>query len=134
MDYQETAVAGKQWKRCYAIDIQNPLGVTPTIAMQEEVVTTVGTSVFRERTGNVLVPFDPAAEVALLDPTTGESLGATMTQGQIHVALWSLYMSKALERDVMLANSYPDPVPEAVPEVPVTPEDAPVPEVPVVPE
>lgn len=99
MDYQETTVAGKQWKRCYAIDIQNPYGQTPTVTMHEEVITQVNDAVFHQRTGNVQVPFDPSAEIALLDPATGAPLGVTMTQGQIHVALWSLYMTKALERD-----------------------------------
>lgn len=99
MDYQETTVSGKQWKRCYAIDIQNPSGGAPSVTMHEEVITQVNDEVFNRRTGSVHVPFDPAAEIALMNPATGESLGVTMTQGQIQVALWSLYMTKALERD-----------------------------------
>ena len=102
MDYQEAPVAGKRWKRCYAINIKNQLGQTPSVEMFEEVVTTLEEDTFKKSSGSLQVLFDPSAEIPLLDPTTGLSLGVSMTQGQIHVALWSLYMMSALARDAAL--------------------------------
>lgn len=98
-DYKETTVTGSQWQRCCAINIDNTYGQAPTVRLQEEQITNVNGELFKKPVGGLSVPFDLAAEIELLDPTTGLPLGATMTQGQIHVALWSLYMQAAAARD-----------------------------------
>jgi hypothetical protein len=44
--------------------------------------------------------FDPVAGLfPLVNPETGEPLGQTMTHAQLYVALHSLYMHLAQERD-----------------------------------
>lgn len=98
-DYKETTVNGTQWTRCCGVHISNRYGQTPQITLQEERLTTVGGEIFQQGAGGINLEFNPSEVIQLLNPATGEPLGQTMTQGQIHVALWSLYMKKAAERD-----------------------------------
>jgi hypothetical protein len=67
--------------------------------MSEELVTIVGDQTFTRSVGGLNIPFDPSSVIELLNPADGTPLGASMTQAQIHVAIWSLYMAKAAERD-----------------------------------
>lgn len=99
MNYKESTLSGSQWQRCVRVTIDNQYNQTPQITMHEERITVVGDNTFRENVGAVYAAFDPNAEIALLNPDTGEALGTTMTQGQIHLAMWSLYMQLASERD-----------------------------------
>ena len=102
-DYKATSVSGNQWQRCNAIYIQNNYQQTPQITMQEEQLTLVGDQTFQRGVGGINVTINPDEVITLLNPADGTPLGATMTQGQIHVALWSLYMQKAAERDAAVA-------------------------------
>ncbi len=104
-NYKETQVSGQQWQRACAIHIQNNYGQTPQITIQEEQLTKVGDELFQKGAGGISIAFDPNEVIALRHPVTGELMGETMTQGQIHVALWSLYMQKAAERDTPLVNA-----------------------------
>ena len=99
MDYKASEISGNQWQRCCAVNIQNSYGRTPQITLQEEILTNINGEIYQKGAGGINIAFDPSEVIPLLDPTTGEPLGATMTQGQIHVALWSLYMMKAQARD-----------------------------------
>jgi hypothetical protein len=99
MDYKASDISGNQWQRCCAINISNQYGRTPQILLQEEILTDISGELYQKGAGGINITFNPAEEIPLLDPVTGAPLGATMTQGQIHVALWSLYMMKAAERD-----------------------------------
>lgn len=98
-NYQDTPVSGNKWQRCCSVSISNEYQQTPRVFLQEEQITEVGGERFKKPVGGLSITFDPAAVINLLDPTTGASLGTTMTQGQIHVALWSLYMQAAAARD-----------------------------------
>lgn len=53
---------------------------------------------------SLTVPFDPDEVIALRDPTTWELTGASMTAGQLYVALASTYWQKALERDASASD------------------------------
>lgn len=107
MNYKESDLSGSQWQRCNRITIDNRYEQTPQITMHEEIMTVVGGKRFQENAGAVYVTFDPNAVIELLNPETGEPLGATMTQGQIHVALWSLYMAQAAARDAAPPQQMP---------------------------
>jgi len=98
-NYKETNVNSAQWQRCKSITIRNEYMETPIIYMQEEVITVANDTVISKLVPLIDFVFNPADVVELLNPTTGESLGQTMTFEQIYVALWSLYMSKAAARD-----------------------------------
>lgn len=99
MNYKESTLSGSQWQRCVRVTIDNNYGQTPQITMHEERITVVGEQQFKENVGAVYAAFDPDAEIALLDLETGEPTGAVVTHGQIQLAIWSLYMAKAKERD-----------------------------------
>lgn len=101
-DYKEQNVSGNQWQRCCNIHISNSYGRVPTITMQEEQLTNINGELFQKGAGGINVEFNPDANIPLLNPADGTPLGTTMTQGQIHVALWSLYMQKAAERDAVI--------------------------------
>jgi hypothetical protein len=99
----ETTVTGTQWNRCNAIHIQNTYGQKPQVTMQEEQITLIGDQQFQRSTGGFSIEFDPSSVIPLLNPADGTSLGQTMTQGQIHVALWSLYMAEVAKRAAQTA-------------------------------
>lgn len=98
-DYKESTVSGTQWQRCWGVYIQNLYGTTPHVTLREEQVTVVSGATFQKDVGQIDFPFDPAATITLLNPETGEPFGATMTMGEMYVALWSLYMERAAARD-----------------------------------
>lgn len=106
-NYQETQVDGIQWQRCNAVHIQNTYGRTPSITLQEEKLTQVGGQTFQQGAGGFNFDFNPAEVIELRDPNTGALTGGTMTMADMYVALWSLYMGKALARDAANAGVSP---------------------------
>lgn len=98
-DYKETAVTGTQWQRCCGVTISNPRAGQPMVEMQEEVVAVVGGNTFSQTAQGLKFPFDPAEVITLRDPRTGEPIGTSMTGMDLYVALYSLYIQKALQRD-----------------------------------
>lgn len=98
-DYKETNVTGTQWQRCCAVHIQNTYGQTPQVTMQEEQLTAVNGQLFQKGASGLNITYDPTELIPLLNPLTGVATGASMSQGQIYAALWSLYMTKAAARD-----------------------------------
>ena len=111
-NYKEVAVEGTQHQRARLIQISNELNATPFIVFCEEVVTTLGGKVFHEDVGQLKHDFDPAASFDLVNPVTGELLGAQMTHQAFYVALYSLYYQLAAIRDTPI---------EVVPVEPVVP-------------
>ena len=98
-DYKETSVSGTQWQRCWGVYIQNIYGAVPTISLREEKVTVIGNDKFFNDMGQIDFPFDPNATIQILNPVDGSPTGNSTTMGEMYVALWSLYMAKAAERD-----------------------------------
>lgn len=98
-DYKETAVTGTSWQRCNGVTISNPYLGQPTVLMQEEVIAAVGDNRFVQTAPGLSFDFDPAEVINLRNPQTGELVGATMTGMDLYVALYSLYIQKAHERD-----------------------------------
>jgi hypothetical protein len=100
-NYNEISVAGNIWTRCSSVHIVNNYGATPQIIFGEQqlieldnlpsIVTSGGTS--------CSALFDAAANIAMLDPTTGASTGQTVTQQELYNILYSLYIATAQARD-----------------------------------
>ena len=109
MDYKQSTVTGDSWQRCLHIEINNPSSGTPVIRFDEErrVLLSDGTSMgFPE--GAIQKEFtDPAVAFPLLDPTTGNPVGATISHGEVYAVLWSLYMALAAERDAAIVEEPP---------------------------
>lgn len=99
-NYNESAVSGTTWTRCCRVTCENPLGGMPRVVMSEEDVIVVGTDTLtRLRMHPLAVTFDPAGSIPLLNPTTGEAVGSSMSHEVLFAALYSLYMQAAAARD-----------------------------------
>jgi hypothetical protein len=105
-NYTESTVTGHAWRRCYQIVIDNRRGGVPTVRFDEETVVALdGSAEVRSPAGALTVDFDPAREILLRDPQTGELTGETTTYGAAYALLYSAYLDAALERDVEGAES-----------------------------
>jgi hypothetical protein len=105
-DYNESTVAGSKWTRCYRLQIDNKSGATPKVVFFEEdrIQLEDGSSISTNR-GAIHVAFEsPEKSFPLLDPVTSDPLNMTMTHGEVYVALRSLYLALALERDESLLS------------------------------
>lgn len=102
MDYQEKTTSGeiKSWQRSHSVSIINKLGTTPMIMFNEEVATILpDESISTKEVGNVSDSMtDPAKTFNLINPIDGAVIGE-MTYQELYVALSSLYLNLALERD-----------------------------------
>lgn len=99
-DYRETSLTGTAWQRCHAIVIFNPRSGSPSVRLEEErVIALADGSELRSPAGAVVVPFDPARQIPLRDPATGELTGESTTFGAAYAILYSAYLAEALARD-----------------------------------
>lgn len=101
-NYNESAVSGTSWTRCWRVTCENPLGGAPRVVLNEEDVTVVGAdTITRCRMHPLTVDFDPTGSIPLLNPTTGEAVGSSMSHEVLFAALYSLYMQAAAARDAV---------------------------------
>lgn len=98
-NYKEAPVSGTQWQRCNQVVIDNPYGGVPTVSMREEMIVTLNGDRFSRSAPGLTFAFDPSEVIPLLDPTTGQPTGQSVTAGSIYVALASMYAMKAAQRD-----------------------------------
>ncbi len=100
MNYREQTETGTSWRRCHEVHIYNPLeGATKLVRMDEQDVVSFNGKSVSMNAGYISKVFDPAGEIVLLDPQTGQPTGGVMTQAALYQALYSLYMQCATERD-----------------------------------
>ena len=114
-NYKETSVSGESWVRCRSVTINNPLPgkgefdsatqerLGAVAYFQEEKIVSIDGTQIAIDVGACRKAFDPEAVITLLNPDTGDPTGATVTQGDLYVILYSLYMQTALERDALNA-------------------------------
>lgn len=127
MNYKETIESGQVWTRCYRVEIVNPLDRAPSVNMFEETVISIaGQSITRP--GRMLQKMFQATDVVqLVNPATGEPLGASMTHQELYIALYSLWLATAQEHDA--AEQAFQPIPEVQAEdIPPEPTPEPTPE------
>lgn len=96
-DFKQTEVYGTSWQRCFNVNISNPRNAQPLVRLDQELIANVGGKEFSQMVESITFPFDPAILIQLRNPNTGETTGATMTGAQVYVALYSLYIQKAIE-------------------------------------
>lgn len=105
-NYNQKSVSGTQWTRCPLVQITNPLGGEAIITMQEEtLVQLAGDGLARIGSNALKFPFTPDEVIELRDPTTGATTGNTLTQAHLYIALYSLYIQRALARDAVVAEN-----------------------------
>lgn len=98
-DYKQAELTGTEWQRCNLLSVSNPLGGTPEIVFSEERVVSLATGAITQFTEGCRKQFSAAESFPLLDPATNAPTGQTLTHGELYVALYSLYMQTAAERD-----------------------------------
>lgn len=98
--YIESTVTGQVWTRCNQIAIDNRRGSTPTVRFEEERVAVLDDGdEMRKPAAGMTIDFDPARQIPLLDPTTGQPTGNSTTYGAVYAILYSAYIAAAQERD-----------------------------------
>lgn len=91
---QQKTIAGESYIRCHQIVIDNRLNRPPVIQYhQERVITGPGGMISKLPMGPTPQDFDPAAEVPIIDPETGEATGQAITQGELMVYMYSAYIA-----------------------------------------
>lgn len=105
-NYQQTSLAGVQWKRSKRVQIENPYGKTPSAVFTEEIAITLADgSVITIPESTIEVTFNPSAEIPLINPWTGEPLTNVegvpqfTTHMELYILLHSLYIQSATARD-----------------------------------
>lgn len=116
-NYKETTISGTSWRRTKSVLIDNTYQKTPFLVFEEEDIFQVNNNYISKPTmpsdGRLAIDFNPEATIPLLDPSTGQPTGATMTHADLYVALNSLYMQLADLRDNPPVVTPPPPPPPA---------------------
>ncbi len=112
-NYKETTLAGTAYIRANSVNVSNG-ETSKAISFQEEKVINLDDGeVIRKQVGQVWSSFTAEnAQTAfpLLNPETGQPLvdNATMTYEGVYMALYSLYLHLATERDAYVAQQAAD--------------------------
>jgi hypothetical protein len=94
-NYLEQNVVGTAYFRANAIHIQNDFGAAPVVTISEEKIVSVDGEALSKPTYTFTEQFAPDEVVDIIDPTTGEATGATMTVGELHTLIHSYYIHVA---------------------------------------
>lgn len=105
-NYKESEIGGAAYNRVRGINIDNPDDTQPSVRFDwETVLKAEGFGTLRKPADSVTVWFDPAREFPLLDPRTGEAVGASMSYGQVYAILYSAAVFEAQEKERMDAEA-----------------------------
>ncbi|SDF89939.1 hypothetical protein PUH89_04000 [Rhodobacter capsulatus] len=89
-------VVGESYTRCNQVIIDNRLGRAPAITFGQETVIGTGTGdALHVPMAPIGLAFDPAAQIAVIDPDTGEPTGAMVTQAEVYALVYSAYIAAA---------------------------------------
>ena len=99
MDYKESIITGTQWTRSNIVVVNNDYGKTPKITFGEETRIAIGDGSIQASTGTVMCNFDPETTFHMLNPTTNEPTGDSVSHAALYAQLYSLYMHLANLRD-----------------------------------
>lgn len=103
MEYKANTIAGQEYHRFSRIVIDNPKGMVPNVmCVEQSVLTLEGRPDVIRDVGNLGFAFDANESFPLVNPDTGAPTGQTMTGAEVYVAIWSLIMKKAEERDAAI--------------------------------
>ena len=110
-NYQESQVSGTTWRRARRVVIDNPFQGQPQVIFAEEKIAMLDGEVIKSALGTLTLDFDPEKTIDLLNPQTGEPVGASMNYGEIYAIIFSAYMAAANERDNPPQAIIPNPFP-----------------------
>lgn len=100
-NYQESNVTGTKYRRAYQVHVANGM-TNKVITFHEEDVINLSNDVIQQKAGSVSKPFtndNANTSFSIVDPSTGNDSGQSMTYQDVYVALYSLYLHLAKERD-----------------------------------
>lgn len=96
----DTTEVKSEWQRCDGITMTRPLNGAPTVVFSEEKVTQFGDREFREPTGGIGIQVtDMSKKFDIYNPITQEKTGGQMSYQDLYILLYSIYLTKAIERD-----------------------------------
>lgn len=99
MNYNQNPISGKEYTRCAKVVAHNLLGSPRRVELHEETVIATGEKSVAIPSGVLDIWFQEDRVVPIINPETLEQTGQTMTQGEIYIALFSVYMQAAQLRD-----------------------------------
>lgn len=97
-DYKQEEITGSAWQRAHRIVLDNPIGQLPVATFFEQQAINIGGEIITREAGALFSQFDPVATFAVLDESL-QPTGQTMTQADLLVAMRSLYIHLAQQRD-----------------------------------
>ena len=100
-DLNELIDTGKAWRRCHRVIIENPVGAVPSVMFGMQDVANVGDRTIASDCGCYIATFDPEGKIMLRDMTTGEYDGAYIMQIDVYKALYSMFITLAVNSGVM---------------------------------
>lgn len=98
-NYNEVTAEGVAWTRCNLVVIENGLNAGKRLSFHEQRVVTLAGKSYVEQTSALLVTFDSAATIPLVDPATNLPTGETITHAEAYRILHSAYIQAAMARD-----------------------------------
>jgi hypothetical protein len=111
-NYKETTIAGSSYIRAKNVHFTNGETEKNVIFVEEQIINLDGETI-RKDAGEVYSEFTPdnaASDFSILNPETGEDSGQSMTFQDVYVALYSLYLHLANERDIAAAQAEADAI------------------------
>lgn len=100
-DFRQSDVVGSQWRRSNHGEFNNPYGGQAWIRYdwEDRVVLADGQSIGTPAPSTIRYFDNPGAELAILNPETGEPTGQIITHGALYAILWSLARESALLKE-----------------------------------
>lgn len=130
MNYKEQTEQGQVWTRCYRVEVSNPYNGASSVNMFEETIINIAGETITKPGRLLTKAFNPTEVIELVNPMTGEPLGATITHQDLYVMFYSLWLKTAKDRDQSEAGFTLAPIPAT--EIPPVVEEPPAEEPPVV--
>lgn len=100
-DYRQSTVTGKRWRRSLHGEFSNPYqgGAWIRFDWEDRVLLEDGTTVAMPAPSTLRHFDNPGAELAVLNPETGEPTGQVITHGALYAIMWSLARESARLQD-----------------------------------
>lgn len=99
MEYMKTDIQGSSYRRAFQIIIYNELNKVPVAEMRRQDIINLGDRVIDVVAPTLPIPYDPTKQIALINPETGEPLGATSSMQELFVILFSLFVQESATFD-----------------------------------
>lgn len=104
MNYKEQTEQGQVWTRCYRVEVSNPYNGMSSVNMFEETIINIAGETITKPGRLLTKTFNQNEVIELVNPMTGEPLGATITHQDLYVMFFSMWLKTTKERDESETN------------------------------